>query len=89
MHRAGMHGTGVESHRENAHHPQVRIGPHSDLVDCFHQLTNASVSEGFALDGNEHEIGGDEGVDGEQSKRRRAIDDHPFVTLDKRTQEAS
>src|SRR4030095_107719 len=64
----------VEHRQKDALELQSRVGSLANLLDRCRQFRNALEREIFALDGNEHAVRRDQGVNRENVQRRRAID---------------
>jgi hypothetical protein len=68
-------GAVIEHGEQDSLDAEVMTEGVADLVDGVHELGDPFESEELALDGDEHRVGGDQGIEGEQVEGGRAIDD--------------
>src|SRR5262249_25146965 len=69
--------TAIEHRKDNAADPKARIQPIPDELDRLEQVGQPLESVELALQGNQHRVGGDERIDGQETERRRTVDDDP------------
>src|SRR5215831_17230824 len=61
----------------------------ANSLDGVHQLRDSFEGEELALDGDEHGVGGEQGVEREQVERGRAVDEDELVFLTDRLEALS
>jgi hypothetical protein len=80
-HLAGQVGPVVIHGEENAGDFQGVIKGFADSVDSIHELGNSLEGKELALNGDEHRVGGYEGVERKEVERRRAINEDKGIGL--------
>jgi hypothetical protein len=81
FHLAGQVGAVVEHGQQNALDAQGVLKGVADPVYGVHEFGNALKGEELALDGDDHGIGGDQGIQREEVEGRRAVDENETVVF--------
>ncbi len=76
---AGQIRTIIKHGEEDSFNFQRMLERISNALNCIHQFGYTFEGEEFALDRNEHGVGGDERIQGQEIQRRRAIDQNEIV----------
>ena len=87
-HLAGVDGARVVSGDQDAADGQLRVQPVVHLLDGVGQQRQPAQREVLALGRDDHAVAARQPVDGEQTQRRLAVDQHVVVAVQHRVQRA-
>src|SRR5262245_2297501 len=74
-------GAAVEHREYDAAHVETRVQSLTNQFDGLQQMGEPLERVELALERNDHAVRRDEGVDRQESQRRRAVDDRPAIIL--------
>ena len=83
-----MRRPAVEHGRDHAEDAQLLVGELAHVLNRLEQLAHATVTQRLALQGHDDRLGSGETVDGQDTERRRAVDEDGVVLPQHREQGA-